>query len=213
LNLGYGNSAYFHNLVKVINASNLVKVLKDDQGSTVSKPHLINELAVGFYEKLLGHSSHFFSNSKANKISQLIQKRFSSSCIDGMQVAVSREEVKRTVFSMKASKAPSLNGFSAGFFQKAWSIVGRDVTDTVLEFFYSGRLLREANATIITLVPKRKQPSVMSDFRPISCCNIVYKVITKILANRLCPGLNDIVSWNQGSFIPHRSIAENILFA
>lgn len=61
-----------------------------------------------------------------------------------------------TVFSMKANKVQGSDGFSAGFFQKAWPIVGRDVTDAVLEFFYSGRILREANATIITLVPKRK---------------------------------------------------------
>jgi hypothetical protein len=53
----------------------------------------------------------------------------------------------------------------------------------------------------------------MGDFKPISYCNIVYKVITKILANQLHPGLNDIVSWNQGAFIPQRSIAENILLA
>jgi hypothetical protein len=198
LNLGDGNSAYFHNLVKVINVSNLVKVLKDDHGSTVSEPYLIKELAVGFYEKLLGHSSHLFSNSKVDRVSQLIQKRFSTSCIDGMQAAVSREEVRRTVFSMKASKAPGPDGFSAGFFQKAWPIVGRDVTDAVIEFFYSRRLLREANVTIITLVPKRKQPAMMGDFRPISCCNIVYKVITKILANQLRPGLNDIVNWIRG---------------
>jgi hypothetical protein len=117
---------------------------------------LHSSLAVGFYEKLIGHSSHFFSDSKADRVSQLIQKRFSTSCIDGMQATVSREEVRRTVFSMKASKAPGPNGFSAGFFQNAWPIVGRDVTDAILEFFYLGRLLREANATIITLVPKRK---------------------------------------------------------
>jgi hypothetical protein len=60
LNLGDGNSAYFHNLVKARNASNLVKVLKDEQGHTVSDPKIIKEMVVAFYEKLLGHSSHIF---------------------------------------------------------------------------------------------------------------------------------------------------------
>lgn len=130
-----------------------------------------------------------------------------------MGAAVSREEVRRTIFSMKPSKAPGPDGLSAGFFHKAWSIVGDGVIDAVLEFFSSGILLKEVNSTIITLVPKKRNPSVMGDYRPISCCSIVYKTITKILANRLLPGLPDIISNNQGAFIPKRSIAENILLA
>lgn len=69
------------------------------------------------------------------------------------------------------------------------------------------------NATIITLVPKKSNPTFMRDYRPISCCNLIYKVITKILANRLLLGLDDIVSCNQGAFVPKRSIGENILLA
>jgi hypothetical protein len=82
-----------------------------------------------------------------------------------------------------------------------------------LDFFKSGRLLKEVNATILSLVPKIKNPSTMGDYRPISCCNVIYKCVTKILANRLLPGLNEIISPNQGAFIPNRSIAENILLA
>lgn len=78
---------------------------------------------------------------------------------------------------------------------------------------HSGRLLREVNATILTLVPKKKNPTTMEDYRPISCCNLIYKSITKILANGLLPGLDDIISANQGAFIPKRSIAKNILLA
>lgn len=78
---------------------------------------------------------------------------------------------------------------------------------------HSGRLLREVNATILTLVPKKKNPTTMEDYRPISCCNLIYKSITKILANGLLLGLDDIISANQGAFIPKRSIAKNILLA
>jgi len=117
------------------------------------------------------------------------------------------------VFSLNKNKALGPDGFSAGFFQRAWPIVGEDVIEAILDFFSYGKLLREVNATIITLVPKRSNPSVMGDFRPISCCNIVYKCITKIIANRLLKGLDDIVGPNQGAFIPGRSIAENIMLA
>lgn len=80
-------------------------------------------------------------------------------------------------------------------------------------FFQTGRILKRVNATIITLVPKKKNLDTMGDYRPISCYNIIYKTITKILANRLLLGLDNIISSNQGAFIPKRSISENILLA
>jgi hypothetical protein len=87
------------------------------------------------------------------------------------------------------------------------------VCEAVLKFFHHCKLLKEVNSTIITLVPKRKNPSCMGDYRAISCCNIIYKCITKILANRMIPGLEEVISSNQGPFIPGRGIAENILLA
>lgn len=72
-----------------------------------------------------------------------------------------------------------------------------EVCEVVLEFFQTRRLLKEVNSTILTLVPKKKNGVFMGDYRPISCCNLVYKCITKILANRLVPGLEDVISSNQ----------------
>jgi hypothetical protein len=114
---------------------------------------------------------------------------------------------------MNRTKAPSPDGFSAGFFQQAWPIVGEDVCDAIMEFFFSGRLLKEVSSTIITLVPKKKNATSMGDFRPASCCNLVYKSITKILTNRLVAGLDEVISSNQGAFVPKRSIMDNILLA
>ena len=80
-------------------------------------------------------------------------------------------------------------------------------------FFQSGKLLKATNATIIRLVPKKVNSSKMGDFCPISCCNLIYKCITKILANWLVSCLEDLISPNQTAFIPNRSIAENVLLA
>jgi hypothetical protein len=130
-----------------------------------------------------------------------------------MEAEITREEVRKTIFAMNQNKALGPDGFSAGFYHRACAMVGEDVTDAVLEFLKYGRLLWETNATIITLVPRRKNPFSMGDYIPISCYNVVYKCITKILAKRLRVGLNDVVSQNQGAFIPGRSIAENIILA
>jgi hypothetical protein len=74
-------------------------------------------------------------------------------------------------------------------------------------------LLKEVNATILTLVPKKPNVTVMGDFRPIACCNVVYKCITKILSNRMLPIVDSMVSRTQSAFIPGRNIAENVLLA
>ena len=79
------------------------------------------------------------------------------------------------------------------------------------EFFCSGKLLREVNHTFITLIPKVDQPHTTAQFRPISLCTTLYKIISKILANRLRPLLNKILSPFQSAFIPGRSIHDNIL--
>jgi hypothetical protein len=142
-----------------------------------------------------------------------VKRKFSEACVPGMAAEVSRDEIRKVIFAMDRNKASGSDGFSAGFFQKAWPVIGVDVSEAILEFFFYGKLLREVNATIITLVSKRKSPSVMGDYRPISCCNLFYKCITKIIANRLLPGLDDIIGYTQGAFIPGRSISENIQLA
>nr|GEV06485.1 hypothetical protein [Tanacetum cinerariifolium] len=86
-----------------------------------------------------------------------------------------------------------------------------EVCVAVFDFFNNGRLLKEVNATIIALVPKSISPQKVSDFRPISCCNVLYKIITKIIANRIKGSLGVLVDESQNAFIPSRQISDNVL--
>ncbi|GJY23016.1 putative reverse transcriptase domain, reverse transcriptase zinc-binding domain protein [Tanacetum coccineum] len=124
---------------------------------------------------------------------------------------VSDKEVKDAMFSMGDDKSPGPDGFTAAFFKEAWSIIGNDVIAAVREFFRNGTILKELNHTIITLIPKVKSPSRVNDYRPISCCNVLFKCISKIIANRIKHCLKSIVSPNQSAFVPGRSITDNIL--
>ena len=105
---------------------------------------------------------------------------------------------------MKGDKAPGPDGYNAVFHQRNWDIVGSDAVNAVQAFFSKGILMKEWNATVITLIPRTHCPSTIKDFEPISCFNVLYKCITKILPNRLQPVLLMAISQSQSAFIKGR---------
>jgi len=96
------------------------------------------------------------------------------------------------------------------FFKQAWSVVGRDFCAAVQDFFISARLLKQINHLVIAFVPKSANVSSISDFEPISCCNVIYKVIAKILAGCLARVLSGIISPMHHAFLGGRLMSDNI---
>lgn len=126
---------------------------------------------------------------------------------------VSDLEVKDAVFHMHPDKAPGPDGMTPTFFQKNWSVVGTEVTQMVRQFFSTGTLLDNINATNIVLIPKKKSPTTLTDLRPIALCNMAMKVITKVVANRLKKVLDLVISDTQSAFLPGRLITDNIMIS
>ena len=114
---------------------------------------------------------------------------------------------------MRPTKAPRPDGMNALFYQKFWHIVGDNVVSATLDYLNSGVMLPDINHTNIVLIPKVKNPKKMSDFQPFSLCNIIYKIISKVLANRLKQILLAIISPTQSAFVPRCLITDNILLA
>ncbi|KAL0439820.1 UNVERIFIED_CONTAM: hypothetical protein Slati_2465000 [Sesamum latifolium] len=77
---------------------------------------------------------------------------------------VTPDEIKQTVFDIDEVKAPGPDGYSSGFFKAAWPIVGEEVTRAIMEFFMTGRLLKQVNSTLISLIPKVTTPTVVAEF-------------------------------------------------
>ena len=125
----------------------------------------------------------------------------------------STNEIKAALFQMGSTKAPDPDGMNALFYQKFWHIVGDNVIAAVLDFLNSGYMAPEINYTHIVLIPKVKSPEKMADFRPISLCNVIYKIISKVLANRLKQILPQLISPSQSAFVPGRFITDNVLVA
>lgn len=100
-----------------------------------------------------------------------------------------------------------------GFYKAVWTIIGPEVTNAITLFFQTSTLPKATNSTILTLLPKFPGASIIKDYRPISCCNTLYKVISKLLVARLKPLLPSIILPNQTAFIQGRLLAENCLLA
>jgi hypothetical protein len=173
----------------------------------------ISQVAESFYKKLLGTNQLQFTATKVDRVRHLISVAISTDQAALLEKEITADEIKDALFNMKNNKAPGPDGFPVEFFKSAWSIVGQDFIAAIKDFFESSKLLMEVNATILSFLPKKVNPSTMGDFRPIACCNVVYKCITKILANRMLIFLSELISMNQYAFIPSRSIAENVLLA
>ena len=112
---------------------------------------------------------------------------------------------------MGPTKAPRPDGMNAFFYQKFWHVVGDSVVSTVLDFFNSSIMVPAINHTHIVLIPKVKSLEKIFDFRPISLCNVIYKIISKVFANRLKLILPNIISPTQSAFVPGRLITDNVL--
>nr|GEW13176.1 hypothetical protein [Tanacetum cinerariifolium] len=180
---GDANSAYFHKSVKSRVSRSRIDVVTKNDGVVFE-----NERVADAFVKLDEETAH------------------------DMFRMVSDQEVKETMFSMGHDKSPGTDGFTAAFFKEAWDIVATYITQAIWEFFINGKLLKELNHTIIALISKVTSPTRVNDFRPISCCNVLFKCVSKIIANRIKESLKVLVSPNQSAFVPSRSIADNILF-
>ncbi|CAM8985571.1 unnamed protein product [Rhodiola kirilowii] len=123
------------------------------------------------------------------------------------------EEVRTALFQMHPTKAPGMDGFSAMFYQKFWGLVMEDVTKEVLRFLNDGVMDQSWNETVIILVPKKKGACRVGEYRPISLCNVIMKIVTKVLANRLQYCLPEIISQSQSAFVKGRLITDNVLVA
>jgi hypothetical protein len=129
------------------------------------------------------------------------------------EVPFLKKEVKDVIFGMDGNKAPGLDGFSLAFFQACWDVLKEDIMVVFSEFHVHGKFEKSINFTFISLILKVSGASELKDFRPISLMSGIYKIISKVLANRLRLVINNIISTPQSTFAKGRQILDSVLIA
>ncbi|XP_019181689.1 PREDICTED: uncharacterized protein LOC109176754 [Ipomoea nil] len=122
-------------------------------------------------------------------------------------------EIKAALFSMYPDKAPGPDGMNPGVYKHFWDVVGSDVSSFIVNCLNNCSLPDKLNETNIILIPKKKTPEMVSDYRPIALSNVVYRVMAKVITARMKPLMENIISETQSAFISERLITDNILIA
>ncbi|XP_019152267.1 PREDICTED: uncharacterized protein LOC109149075 [Ipomoea nil] len=121
------------------------------------------------------------------------------------------DEVKAAVFGMKCMGSPGPDGIQAAFYQDFWQEVGGSITKMVNEALISATIPLSLLEAFVTLIPKKDNPKTAADFRPITLLNVMFKIVSKVIVNRLRPLMNNLIGPHQNSFLPGRSTLDNII--
>ncbi|GJT76141.1 RNA-directed DNA polymerase, eukaryota, reverse transcriptase zinc-binding domain protein [Tanacetum coccineum] len=193
LSLGDRNNAYFHKVLKSRGHKSRINQINDENGNCFYG----KEVAEQFVKHFQGFLGKVVQVKELDSIDYLFKTKLSSEDALFMISEISDEEIKNAMFFIDSNKVPGPDGFSSLFFKKARSIVGKDVCRAVKDFFDNGKIMREINSTIISLVPKILTPNKVTVFRPIASCNVLYKCISKIITERMKIGLRKIVGYER----------------
>uniref|UniRef100_A0A2N9FFZ2 Reverse transcriptase domain-containing protein n=1 Tax=Fagus sylvatica TaxID=28930 RepID=A0A2N9FFZ2_FAGSY len=209
LHAGDRNTRYFHCRATQRKRKNHVTRLRTQDGQWTATQAQVPPLFVEYYKSLFQTANPDQVEQVVEDIQCVVTAEMNSQLISEFTAV----EVEIALKQMAPLKAPGPDSLPPIFYQKYWHLIGRDVTAAVLTCLNSGQILKAINHTHITLIPKVQNPEEVVEFRPISLCNVIYKLISKVLANRLKILLPSIVFESQSAFIPGRLITDNILVA
>lgn len=123
------------------------------------------------------------------------------------------EEITSVLHKLNVNKALGPDGLTSGFYKSSWHILGDEVVNSIRHFFFSSFMPTATNSTILSMVPKHTGASSITDYRPISCLNTLYKVVSRLLVKRLKPILPLLIAPNQTAFVKGRLLVENTSLA
>jgi hypothetical protein len=188
--------------------NNIAKLQKTD-GTVTEDIDEIKMMTTDFFKTLYNKDD----NVEPDEVLHLFQHKISDDMNNELCKDFIVEETGDALFQIGPMKAPGTDGYPAKKIQRNWDLLREEIIGAVTEFFRTRIMPEGLNDAAIVLIPKTKDASNLKDYIPISLCNVVYKIISRCIVNRLCPMLDEIISPTQSAFIPGRMITDNALIA
>ncbi|CAJ2637965.1 unnamed protein product [Trifolium pratense] len=202
------NTRFFHMSVSARSKKKKITKLVDEAGTAVHTQEDLCEVAKNYFNAL-------FKNISGIHVPVLnhIQQRVTEEDNHLLMAPMTKIELQQALFQMHPDKSPGPDGFNPAFYQRFWEHCGDDIFVAASSWLDRGYFPSSLNETNICLIPKCDNPTLMKDLRHISLCNVLYKIVSKVLANRLKFCLDKCVSQEQSAFVEGRSILDNALIS
>ncbi|GKV42785.1 hypothetical protein SLEP1_g50152 [Rubroshorea leprosula] len=202
---GDANTRFFHRVAIGRRAHNNIAGLMCD-GVWCEEPNAVKNEIAKYFRKLFQGESWNRTKPGGLKFQQISKEKR-----EWLERPFSVEEIEEGLRSCDGSKAPGPDGYNFNFLKFAWHCIKEDFINFFSEFHRNGKLVRGLNSSFITLIPKKVNAVELKDYRPISLIGCVYKLLAKVLANRLKSMISEIVSDTQSTFVGGRQLVDGVL--
>ncbi|XP_062014381.1 uncharacterized protein LOC133730890 [Rosa rugosa] len=208
---GDRNTSFFHRKASNRKSRNTIRGLLDENNVWQSETLEIQRILKLYFQNIF--AAETVNMEALATVITATPCKVTDHMNDALLAPYTDEEIKKALFQMHPSKSPGPDGMSPFFYQKYWSIVSHDVCLAVKNLLTHREMWTESNYTYLCLIPKIKDPKEAMHFRPIALCNVICRLCSKVVANRLKLWLPDIVSPLQSAYVPGRLISDNTLVA
>ena len=205
---GENNIQYFEQLLRSNKRKSVIKELYNENNEVIRNKNDILKKIKLFYENLYSERERHEENKSIFFENILKLEKESRDLCEGK---ITKEECFRALEEMKLNKSPGNDGFTAEFYQKFWPVLGGSLVDTLNDAFERGELSASQKQGVITLIEKEgKDAMYIKNYRPITLLNVDYKILSKVLANRIKEVLSQIIHSDQVGYIKERNIGEAV---
>ncbi|WKA05140.1 hypothetical protein VitviT2T_023123 [Vitis vinifera] len=204
---GDKNTGFFHRMANAHRNNNTVDRVKID-GVWLEEDQEVREGIANAFHQRLSEDVGWKADIEGIQLNRISQQEAKS-----LEIPFSENEIHSALMEMSGDKAPRPDGFTMAFWQSSWEFVKEEILEMFKEFHEQGSFLKSLNNTFLVLIPKKGGADDLGDFRPISLLGGLYKLMAKVLANRLKRVLNKVVAPTQNAFVMGRQILDASLIA
>lgn len=205
---GDDNTRFFHASATARKKANKIKRLVDDDGVSCEDQEGMSTIVLDYFYKI------FTENEVTSNLMNSSSPRLvSDEQNDFLTGDFTFEEFTAAIKEMHPDKASGPDGLNPAFYQNFWSVMCQEIFKQCKIWLQTRTFPDELNSTNVVLLPKKENATSMKDLSPIALCNVLYKIIAKVLTNRLKLILPSLISENQSAFVKEKSITDNVLIA